>query len=170
MSIEQVSELLTTKGGFRRVPKPLHIAELEFGFEFDAVFEGPHDQHGLVLIVDLSRLSLQIVERRVRAFALALSRTNSLRTVCLVLLNPEAGSNDRTLFALELLCRVILVKSTEDPTFALRGVLPIHLPVPGISVVGADEALAEELKNRPVDELMKQLQKAAKSGCDAVQS
>lgn len=169
MSIEQISDILTKIGGFRRVPEPLHIAEFDFAFEFDAVLEGPGDQHGLVLISDVSRNSLPVIERRLRAFTLALSRTSSARTICLVLFGSQFGSSNSVLTEIESICRIVLVPTSSEPGFALRALLPINLPEPGQRVVTADEALAVELAKGPVDELMKQLQKSARVSADAVQ-
>lgn len=166
MKIDSVTDTLSSQGGFRLVPKPLHIANLDFGFEFDAVLEGPDGQHGLVLVSDGSTISTRSLERLIQSFSLALSRTDSLRTLTLVLINSDAGQSD--LASLETLCRVINVRDAQSLTFDLRGLLPLAIPPPSNPLLSSAEVLASELASETIDELTHQLIKAAKDSAQSV--
>lgn len=168
MIIHSVVDVLESKGNYHRVPQPLHIADVEFQFQFNAVLRGPGDQGSLVLVSSTIDIPISAVERRIKAFSIILGRSGSMRPITLVLIT--GNPNEETITALQDLCRVIVVPSdVEDPKGYLRTLLPLDLPDPVKTMESADIALREELGDNINDPLISKLLKAASKGSTEVE-
>ena len=53
MITSSVISILQLKGHYSLAHQPMHVADVDFNF--DAVLVGPHDQCGLVLLLNTSR-------------------------------------------------------------------------------------------------------------------
>src|SRR4051794_20126267 len=104
-ALQDVVDLLERRGGFRTRPKPLHVADIDYDFEFDAVLEGPMEARTLILVLVKGATPGAAIERRLRSFSVALRRTGSMRPLTLVLL---LESPDPPLVnSLQPLCRIL---------------------------------------------------------------
>src|SRR5688572_12102286 len=106
MTADLILNTLERSGGYRRVPQPLHIADVDF--DFAGALVGPDDQQALTLILDESRNPIAAAIRRLKAFAVVLERSGSTRPINVILLSsaPDRAS----VIALEQLARVIVIR------------------------------------------------------------
>jgi hypothetical protein len=156
-----VNEL--TQHGYRRIPQPLHVSELNF--DFAGALSGPGEEQNLTLILEGEGAALIAAQKRLRAFAVVLDRSGSMRPMTVVVLakNPDADA----LASLEQLARVVVVPPDEPLSESLYTLLPLHLPEPIAPSVSADAALRLELGGRP-DGVAARLLKAAKESGEKV--
>lgn len=155
MRVDAIANILKEKGNYRRVPPPLHIADVEFAFPFDAFLTGPDDQRGLVLILDQGETTLGLIARKIRALSVALDRTGSNRPISVILISDE--NETAALAELSEYCRLIVVPTNQDPAPLLRSLLPLTLPAAGVSRKSAEQALRERVEEQEgalMDELI----------------
>ena len=156
-----VNEL--TQQGYREIPQPLHVADLNF--DFAGALTGPNEEQNLTLVLEGEGQALIAAQKRLRAFAVVLERTGSTRPITVVVLakEPDPGA----LAALEQLARVVVVPPDRPLNESLYTLLPLHLPKPISSSVSAHAALQLELGGRP-DGVATRLLKAAKDSAEKV--
>lgn len=166
MITESIVEILQSKGHYHRVPRPLHIVDVNF--EFDAVMVGPENQRGLILILSAEDVPLDSVRRRVDTFSEALKITRSMRPITLVLIRQKSDNADNfdnsAIVALEKLGRVILVDPDKPLEASLHSLLSLNPPSTREPVESADDALRAELGNDSEDPVIRKLLKAAQKG------
>ena len=168
MFVDDIIQVLETRGGYNRAREPLEISGVEFKGMFDAVLVGPKDQNGLVLVRRTEATFVGEIKRAVKALVTALDRTGSMRPVTLVLattVSPE----DPAIVALHDSCRLIAVPPGGNPEDFLRVLLPLKLPSPETAKKSADSALRGELNDSKDDPLIDTLVRAARKGSDEVQ-
>ena len=165
MNFELLTAFLKDKGGYKPTPPPLHILDVDFAF--DAVLIGPEDHNGLVLVHEVKNSSLGPISKKLKALSLALERTESTRTVTLLLLGDLPTTPP--LSELNKLCRVIVVSSDATLEESLASILPLELPQAMASTESADAALRAEASFDFSDPLIAKLLKAAKENETEVQ-
>jgi hypothetical protein len=166
--INAVVDELQRAGRYHLRPKLLHIADVDYDFEFDAVLEGPEDEHNLIFVCYLDGSHTVAIERRLRALSIALRRTGSTRPFSLVLLMSK--SDDVTVTRLQSLCRVFPVLTDGSVPVALAPLLPLPMPTQSQTLVSAVESLRKELGSQVKDgDLAADLIKAAAGDGPAVE-
>jgi hypothetical protein len=164
MTSELILATLEASGGYRRVPQPLHIADVDF--DFAGALVGPDDQQALTLILDENRNTMAAALRRLRAFAVVLERSGSTRPMNVILLS--ATPDRASIIALEQLARVVVVRPDQPIEESLYSLLPLRLPAPIACSQSAEETLQEELR-QTLSPLTQRLLKAGKKSAGAVE-
>jgi hypothetical protein len=166
--VNAVVDALQADGKYRVRPKPLHIADVDYDFEFDAVLEGPGEEHNLVFVCCPNDAPTVAIERRLRALSIALRRTGSTRPISLVLLLNQP--DDTAVSNLQALCRVIAVLPAAAMDVALAPLMPLPLPLQSQTMVSAVDTLKAELAVELKDSHMAmELIRAASSDSPAVE-
>lgn len=163
---DSVVNLLRTQSGYALAPKPLHIADIEFDFDFHAVLSGPHSEQTLLFVADVSLTPVLAVERRIRALGAAISRGGFSCPVTLVVVAEDSQLVDTT--RLEQLCRVLVLRPADSMERRLTSLLPLKLPDATVQATSAQKELKESLGAIAEHPLVKELVRAALSGGDAV--
>jgi len=125
--LTKVLEILQ-HAGYRIVPPPLKIVDIDFQSDFLAVLIGPRSQQSMVVVLDASRTPVEVARRRVNALATTLDRSGSEIPLTLVLINSD--SEERKTADLDAICRVVRVFDPTAPQNDLRPLLPLALPEP----------------------------------------
>ncbi len=165
MNVELVIAFLKLHGQYSVSPEPIHVLEIDF--HFDGVLLGPDTHNGLVLVQEVVGKSLSAVSKKIRAFTLALERSESMRVVTLVLVGQVPDPD--TFVELSQLCRVVVVSDQEPLGESLASILPLTLPKPLSSSETADEALKSELGPTFSEQFTGRLIKAARDSQQKVQ-
>lgn len=161
-----VVEMLRTRARYRPAPKPLHIADVEFDFDFHAVLSGPDREQTLLLVADVSSTPVVAVERRVRALGVVISRGGFSCPVTVVLVaEDEQDVNSSTL---EQLCRVLVVRPAHSLERSLGPLLPLNLPDAAVKATTAQSELLNALGPLAEHPLTKDLLRAAAQSAEAV--
>lgn len=158
-----VNELV--ERGYRKVPQPLHVADIDF--DFAGALTGPGDQEHLTLILDGQSGSIAPAQRRLQAFAVVLDRSGSARPISVVVLSNSL--DPKALAELEATAHVVVVDPDRPLSESLSSLLPLELPEPIASTGSADAALKEELGAQP-DQVCTRLIRAARESADKVES
>jgi hypothetical protein len=168
MIIDEIVEILQSqsKGNYRLVSPKVLVADVEF--DFDAVMVGPDDQQNIILIYNAQSISLDIVHREIEAFSLILDRTESTRSITLVLITNE--SNNPTIKSLETLCRVVIVSPDKAVAESLCRLLPLLSRDTEKTIISAEAALRHELAESSQDPLIIELLNAAYKSDSAVEA
>lgn len=156
-----VQELVTR--GYRSVPQPLHIADIDF--DFSAALTGPNDQESLTLILEGEGQALVAAQRRLRAFALVLERTGSARPINVVVLSDKP--DPKAIAELQTMARVVLIEPGLPLVKSLQSLLPLELPAPVGGRISAEAALLEEMGGS-TDPVAARLLKAARESSEKV--
>jgi hypothetical protein len=165
--VNAVVDVLRQRGAYRECPKPLHIADVDYEFQFDAIMEGPGDDKSLVLVCAADPAVLSALERRVLSLSHALRRVRSTRPLTLVLVtdNPDPAQ----LVRLGEACRIIPVTAGQRAEVAIASLLPLPMPVPSHTMRSATEALRQALDSSLDHPLCAALLKAASDRSEAVE-
>lgn len=167
--VERVSELLEA-AKFRRLPKPLTIADLTF--DLPAAFVGSDRASDLILVADTAFEPATRIMRKVEGVARALDVLRSKRPMTLVLAGPRPEAD--VIEALGKVCRVLPIGTPvgDDPATAivnwLAVLLPLTLPEPSQSI--ADPLAVIRASAGDLDKRIHSLVEAAPQGADAVQT
>jgi hypothetical protein len=162
MNAEMIINALVLNG-YRKVPQPLHVADLNF--DFSGALTGPFDQESLTLVLEGEGRALVAAEHRLRAFATVLERTGSVRPINVVVLSKKPDPDAIT--ALQEVARVVVVDPNRPLIESVNVLLPLQLPEPVASSGSAEAALLEELGAAP-DAVSARLLKAARESSEKV--
>lgn len=164
--LNRVLEILQRRGGYKLVPEPLHIAEIEF--KFPAVLQGPTNMPGLVVVIDGEDAPADAIVRRLRGFRTVLSRRGLRRPITAVLIHPVLPLD--AMESLKGVCRIISLQDGEDPTLNLRPLLPLDLPEPIREIASAKEAFSSSIGDLKDFLLVENLLSAAEKGAEQVRN
>lgn len=154
------------EAGYRIVPPPLRIVDVDFQSDFSAVLAGPHNQNSLIVVVDADRTPFEITRRRIKALTTTLDRSGSAVPLTLVLITSDSDVSKTE--GLDTLCRVVRVFNSADPADDLRPLLPLAIPKPSDPLPSALPALLLNIGPPADDRLEMTLVEAAARGQSAV--
>ena len=154
------------QAGYRIVPPPLRIVDVDFQSEFPAVLTGPHKQNSLIVVVDSDRTPFELTRRRIKALTTTLDRSGSEIPLTLVLIVSDSDISKTE--SLDTLCRVVRVFNAGDPGRDLRPLLPLALPEPAEPLPSALPALLKKTGPPTEDKFVALLIETAKQGQTAV--
>jgi hypothetical protein len=166
MTTEEVIEFLKTRGDYTSAAAN-SLGLLGMQLSFDAIMIGPGSQDGLLLIERVGDRSLNLLLNKMKALALALERSESARTLTLVLLDCKAGLTGYV--ELNRLCRLLLLQENDSMEVSLASILPLTLPEPISAVNSADATLKMELDEDYNDPFVVKLLRAARENENEVQ-
>lgn len=163
--VAKVLEILQS-AGYRIMPQPLKIVDVDFQSDFPAILSGPHEQHSLVVVIDATRTPLPLAKRRIKALTTTLDRSGAEIPLTVVLITTDSELEATQGF--DTICRVVRVSNISDPATDLRVLLPLALPEPTEPLPSAIPTLLASLGTGAQDDLERSLVKAARSGQSAV--
>ena len=163
--LTKVLEILQ-HAGYRIIPPPLKIVDIDFQSDFQAVLIGPRNQQSMVVVLDASRTPIEVAKRRINALATTLDRSGSEIPLTLVLLMSDSESQKAA--ELDTICRVVRVLDPTDPENDLRPLLPLALPEPAEPLPSALPVLLRNLGAQNDDRFEASLAETAKRGPSAV--
>ena len=163
--LTKVLEILQ-QAGYRIVPPPLKVVDIDFQSDFFAVLIGPQNQQSMIVVLDSSRTQIEVARRRINALVTTLDRSGSEIPLTLVLITSESDISKSA--QLDTICRVIRVTDASNPQYDLRPLLPLALPEPAEPLPSALPWLFKNLGPPTEDRFEILLAEIAKRGPDAV--
>lgn len=163
--IAKVLEILQQEG-YRVIPPPLKIVDVDFHTDFPAVLVGPGNQQSLIVVLDSSRTPVEVARRRIKALATTLDRSGSEIPLTLVLITSQSDASKTEDF--DVICRVVRVFDATDPRHDLRTLLPLVLPEPAEPLPSALPTLLKKIGTPAEDHFETTLAELAPQGRSAV--
>ena len=160
MNIEDVVQFLKERAGYTQAANSLALLGMQLSF--DAVLIGPEQHDGLLLIESAAGRGLNLLLNKMKALALALERTDSARTLTLVLLDSEPAIP--AYVELNRICRLFILQENIPLEQALASILPLFLPAPVMAGDGAENTLKSELDEEANNPVVMKLIRAARVG------
>lgn len=152
---------------YRLTPGPLRVADLDFEL-FDAIFIGPRNQKGLVLVINGEKSNKSLMKRHIKAFALAINRAELKRPITVIYCTDHI--DDALVSEIAQLFPVIPISpGTESLQESLGRLRPLDLPNPMRKSDSTDLELSNALHRLRTEPFVKALKRAADKSSEKVE-